>query len=56
MRQLGKKNDGREYDVKCKGVGVLLINERFVNISEEATWICIVLCVINMSKRGRIMF
>ena len=42
VRQLWKKNDGREYDVKCKGVGVLLINERFVNISEEATWICIV--------------
>jgi len=40
-----KKNDGREYDVKCKGLGVLLTNERFVNIFEEATWICIVFCV-----------
>ena len=42
VRQLWKKNDGRKYDVKCKGLGVLLTNEGFVNKFEEATWICIV--------------
>ena len=35
---------------------MILTNERFVNKSEGATWICIVFvchkCVINVSKRG----
>ena len=51
-----KKNDGREYDVKCKGLGVLLTNERFINIFEEATWICIVFVCHKCVKEVRIMF
>ena len=29
---------------------MILTNERFVNKFEGATWICIVLCVINVSQ------